>query len=140
MKKPRTLRRRVTIALLIAGIYPLLVLAYTWSCVLRLDLKGGRHGPLDAYRHALASSVVSYTIGRWAVNLITSVFESGGKASHNMDRHNNRIGAGIGAGSRSFGDLERAVSQAVENGTVNTTDPQRITWMTENQWHDGRFW
>ncbi len=140
MKKPRNLLRRVFVAVLIAGIYPLSVLVYTWSCVLRSDLKGGRHGPLDAYRHALASSVVSYTIGGWAVDLITSVFESGGKAPNNMDRHNNRIGAGIGAGSRTFSELERTVSQAVESGTADTTDPQRITWLPENQWRDGRFW
>lgn len=140
MKKPRILRRRIMIALRISGIYPLSVLAYTWSCVLRSDLEDGRHGPLNAYRHALASSVVSYTLGTWAVNLITSIFESGGKASNNMDRHNNRIGAGIGAASRSFAELERSVSQSVKNGAVNTTDPQRITLLTENQWRDGRFW
>lgn len=140
MKKPRNLLRRVFIAVLIAGIYPLSVLVYTWSCVLRSDLKGGRHGPLDAYRHALASSLVSYTIGTWAVNLTTSVFESSGKASNNMDRHNNRIGAAIGARSRSFRELEQSVTQAVEHGTVNSADPWRITWLNENQWRDGRFW
>ena len=140
MKKPRILRRRIVIALLIAGIYPFSVLVCTWAFVLRSDLKGGRHGPLDAYRHALASSLVSYTIGTWAVNLTTSVFESSGKASNHMDRHNNRIGAAIGARSGSFTELERSVSQAVENGTVNSADPWRITWLNENQWRNGRFW
>ena len=73
------------------------MIVFTWSHVLRSDLKGGRHGQLDAYRHALASATVSYTVGEWAVSLTTWVFESGGKDSNKMDIHNNRIGAKIGS-------------------------------------------
>src|SRR5688572_11426083 len=101
MKKKRKLRQ-VLGAALILSLYPLFVLTYTWSCVFRSDLEGGRHGPLDAYRHALASAVVSYTFGERSVGLVTSLMESKGKNSNKMDSHNNRIGAHIGANSRSF--------------------------------------
>lgn len=127
-------------ALLMAGIYPLSVLTFTWNCVLHSDLEGGRHGPLDAYRHALASSVVSYTIGAWAVNLITFVFESGSKDSNGMDRHNNRLGARLGADSHSFSSLERTVRQSVSKGGVHATDVNQITWLPEEKWRDSKLW
>ena len=125
---------------MILCVYPVCVIVFTWGHVLRSDLKGGRNGQLDAYRHALASATVSYTLGEWAVSLTTWVFESGGKDSNKMDIHNNRLGAKIGSNCRSFGDLESAVRQAVLDGEALTTDPAKITWLSPSMWRDGKFW
>ena len=107
---------------------------------MRSDLPGGRHGHLDAYRHSLASATVSYTLGEWAVNLVTSVFEWDDKDSNGMDRHNNRIGAGIGSRVESFHEIEPAVLQSVRKGAVNAANSNQITWLPANKWRDGRFW
>ena len=140
MMNKRKLRRGIGGLVLLLGIYPALVLVYTWSFVLRSDLRGGRHGPLDAYRHALASSVVSYTLNESAVDLITALFESKGKASNRMDRHNNRIGARLGRRATSFRELEPAVRRLVSKGTVDSADLDQITWLPENKWRDGWIW
>lgn len=122
------------------GAYPGWVLGYTWRHVLRSELQGGKNGPLDAYRHALASAVVSYTLGERVVHTVTVVMESGGKRSNRMDRHNNRIGAAIGAKARAFSELEPAVFRSIRNGQVDATDPNRITWMPKDTWRDRRLW
>ena len=140
MLNKRILLRGIGGLVLLLGMYPALVLVYTWSFVLRSDLRGGRHGPLDAYRHALASSVVAYTLNESAVDLITVLFESKGKASNRMDGHNNRIGARLGAHADSFRDLEPAVRQHVGNGAVAAVEPDQITWLPENKWRDGWIW
>ena len=140
MKNDRKLLRKVGALAILLGVYPAFVLGYTWGCVLRSDLRGGRHGPLDAYRHALASSVVAYTLNEAAVDLITGLFEAKGKASNRMDGHNNRIGARLGAHADSFRDLEPAVRQAVGNGAVDAADRDQITWLPENRWRDGWIW
>ena len=57
-----------------------------------------------------------------------------------MDRHNNRIGAQIGAASKSFRDLEPAVRQSVQNGTVNSTNATQITWLPKEKWRRARIW
>lgn len=139
MKKRKPWRRLLVLGVILS-IYPAFVLIYTWSFVFTSDLQGGKHGPLDAYRHALASSVVSYTLGEPAVDLVTRLFESSGKDSNAMDRHNNQIGAGIGARSKSFSELEPAVRQAVLNGAVDASDSEQITWLPEKRWRDGRIW
>jgi len=115
-------------------------MVFTWSHVLRSDLKGGRHGQLDAYRHALASATVSYTLGEWAVDVTTWIFESGKKDSNKMDIHNNRIGARLGTKAESFGDIEPAVRSAVLNGTVSSVDTEQITWLSSDRWRDGKLW
>ena len=107
---------------------------------MRSDLCGGRHGPLDACRHALASATVAWTLGDWAVNLTTAVFESSGKETGRMDRHNNRIGAVIGSQARSFSAIEPSVRAAVLNGCVSASDPDRITWLPPAMWRDDRLW
>ena len=136
----RKLLLRLTAAAVVLSIYPLFVLLYTWTCVYRSDLEGGRNGPLDAYRHTLASAVVSYTLDERAVNLVTRLMESKGKNSNTMDRHNNRIGAQIGATSKSFKDLEPTVLQSVQNGTVNSTNTDQITWLPKEKWRKQRLW
>lgn len=140
MKNKRKLLWKGGALALVLSIYPLFVLVYTWSCVLGSHLEGGRHGPCDAYRHALASAVVSYTLGERAVAITTTVMESRGRDSNKMDEHNNRIGARIGANSKSFHELEPSVRQAVLNGTVNSTDPHQVTWLPSAKWRKGRLW
>ena len=104
------------------------------------DFKGGRHGQLDAYRHALASATVSYTLGEWAVNLVTSVFEWNDKDSNKMDRHNNRIGAKIGSKVKSFSEIEPAVLERVKLGSEDVSDINQITWLPTKKWSEGRLW
>lgn len=139
MNKKKIMKWGVVLALL-ASIYPAFVLGFTWSFVLKSDLQGGKNGPLDAYRHTLASAVVSYTIGKSAVRLFTELVESRHKNSGIMDRHNNLIGASIGSECKSFRELEPAVHQAVLNGSVDSKEPWQITWLPEKEWHEGRFW
>ncbi len=138
--KKRKLLWRFSAFVALLSIYPVCVFAFTWSHVVKSDFKGGRNGQLDAYRHALASATVSYTLGEWAVNLVTIVFERGEKDSHKMDRHNNRIGAGIGSKLESFREIEPSVLQSVRKGAVDATDENQITWLPANKWRDGRFW
>jgi hypothetical protein len=64
---------------------------------MRSNFTGGRHGPLDAYRHTLASAVIGFTLGPRAVQWATWAMENAGKDANRMDRHNNLIGADIGA-------------------------------------------
>ncbi len=125
---------------LILSIYPMMVILYTWSHVLRSDFQGGRHGPLDAYRHTLASAVVSYTLGVKAVNIVTWVMESKGKASNTMDRHNNSVGARIGATVSGFSEIEPAVRQRIHHGAIDATNDHQTTWMPEDTWRKGRLW
>jgi len=140
MKKNRKLLWRLFTLTALLGAYPFCVLAFTWSHVLRSDLKGGRHGQLDAYRHALASATVSYTLGEWAVNLTTSAFEWDDKDSNKMDRHNNKIGAKIGSRVESFREIEPTVLRSVMNGAVDAADSNQITWLPSSKWREGRLW
>jgi hypothetical protein len=140
VKGKRKMILRLIAVIVVLSIYPLFVLVYTWSHVFRSDLVGGRHGPLDAYRHALASAVVSYTLDRRAVDVVSKLMEARGKDSNKMDSQNNRIGARVGAGARSFHELEPAVRQLVINGTVNSTNSNQITWLPKEKWRDGRIW
>ncbi len=121
-------------------IYPLCVLIYTWTCVFQSDLEGGRGGPLDAYRHTLASAVVSYTVGEWGVNLTTFLMESRGKDSNKMDRHNNQIGAKIGTHAKSFKELEPTVRKRVQAGAAYSKDKNQSTWLEKERWRDGKIW
>lgn len=140
MKKYRKWLSRITISVVALSIYPLFVLGYTWFHVVRSDFEGGRHGPLDAYRHTLASAVVSYTLGERAVALVTCVFESQDKDSNHMDGHNNRIGAAIGSTSPSFAELESTVRQRVLAGSQSSCNPDQVTWLRMERWGDARLW
>lgn len=125
---------------LLLAVYPAFVLGYTWSCVFKSDLPGGRNGPLDAYRHALASAVVSHTLGDSAVKLVTGLFESGGRDSNAMDSHNNQIGAAIGSRVKSFAQIAPSVRLAIQNGAVDAADINQITWLPESKWRNARMW
>lgn len=140
MKTSKKRRWKRGALVLVLSIYPLFVLLYVWSYVFRSDLDGGRNGPLDAYRHTLACSVVAYTLDERVVDLVTRLMESGNKNSNKMDIHNNRIGARIGAQAQSFRELEPAVHRAVSDGAINSADEHQITWLPEKRWRDSRFW
>ena len=140
MTKKRKLLLKLAAIALVLCIYPLCVLIYTWTCVFQSDLEGGRDGPLDAYRHTLASAVVSYTVGEWGVNLTTFLMESRGKDSNKMDRHNNRIGAKIGSHAKSFKELEPTVRKRVQAGAAYSKDTNQSTWLSKERWRDGKIW
>lgn len=127
----------VTVAL---GAYPGFVLGYTWTHVASSPLQGGRNGPLDAYRHTLASAVVAYTLGPSAVEMVSQVMESSTAESSAMDRHNNRIGAQIGTNAKRFAEIEPAVAAHVREGRENSALPDRTTWLPKNRWQEGWAW
>lgn len=131
---------RLCLVGLFLAVYPALVLLYTWHHVLKSDFEGGRNGMLDAYRHALASAVVSYTLGNWAVDLTTRLCESGQRPSNRMDTHNNRLGAKIGDEVKSFAQIESTVRQAVARGAMGSTDADQITWLPRSTWRAAKFW
>jgi hypothetical protein len=131
---------RIIAVVLLASVYPAFVLGYTWSHVVRSSLSGGRHGPLDAYRHTLAGAVVGFTLGSRAVAWATWAMENAGKDAGQMDRHNNLIGASIGASARSFDEIEPAVHARVLRGGINASDPGQVTWLPPERWGAGRLW
>lgn len=143
-KKPRRWRRR---ALLFAGClaaYPAFVVVTVYSITLSSGLPGGRHGPRDAYRHCLASAVVSYTTSPRLVEFVTQVMEGDGAgASHAMDAHNNRIGAAIGTDAPSWAEMLLSVRSAIDNGREELdparldADATRVVWLPRDRWRDG---
>lgn len=130
--------RRATLAAIALGAYPVFVLGSVYATTLRSDLPGGRNGPKDAYRHSLASATVAYTGSpRW-VEWVTRIMEhgDGGDAANAMDRHNNRLGARIGARARSWSEMRTEVLAAVQAGGVDVEDENRITWLPPERWRD----
>jgi hypothetical protein len=121
------------------GLYPGFVLGYTWYKVFHSDLEGGRHGPLDAYRHTLASAVVSYTSAEQVVFAVSAIMERNNKGPNRMDDHNNRIGALIGSQAEHFSDIEPLVQEYVHNGKVNATNMNQVTWLPEKRWKKSRL-
>jgi hypothetical protein len=130
----------IVVAVVLLAAYPAFVLGYTWSHVARAKLPGGRNGPLDAYRHTLASAVVAYSLSPRAVEWTSRVMERGGTPSNSMDRHNNRIGVGIGVRARSFGEIEPSVRGMVKSGTVDAPGPDQVTWLPPKHWHRATMW
>jgi len=140
VQRRKKLLIRIVAAVLLVSAYPAFVLGYTWSHVARSNLPGGRHGPLDAYRHTLASAVVAFTLSPHAVEWTTWVLERAGKDTNVMDRHNNHIGASIGARVRSFTEIEPAVNAQVRHGTVNASGPGQTTWLPPERWRPSWLW
>jgi len=138
--KGRPVLLTVVAVVLLLSAYPAFVLGYTWSHVASAGFPGGRHGPLDAYRHTLASAVVAFTLSPYAVELITQVMEGNAKRSSAMDRHNNRIGAMVGSQARSFAEIQPAVYALVQRGAVEASDPRQITWLPPADWRKGLLW
>ena len=130
----------VLIAVLLVSAYPAFVLGYTWSHVARSNLPGGRNGPLDAYRHTLASAVVAFTLSPRGVEWATSAMERGSKDANLMDRRNNQIGAAIGVRAHAFSEIEPAVQAEVLRGAVNAHDAVQVTWLPRERWRRSRLW
>lgn len=114
--------------------YPFALLVYVYGHTLTSGLPGNRHGPMDAYRHALASAFLAYTTSPRIVDIATAIMEYSSHPSSAMDRHNNAIGARIGADARSFSELQPRVLEQVRQGTVMAGDPQQVTWMPARTW------
>lgn len=130
--------KRLTACLLLLGAYPTFVFATVYSHWFAAALPGGRNGPADAYRHALASATVAYTgSSRW-VGWATEVMERDGIGSDSraMDAHNNRIGARIGSQAKDWGAMQAAVLRAVDSGRTDATSPDRITWLPRERWQN----
>ncbi len=144
MAAPRRLLKRLRWPLsfaLFVAVYPAFVLGTTYAHWLSVDLPGGRHGPSDAYRHSLASATVAYTGSpRW-VDWVTAVMENGGRgdAARAMDAHNNRLGARIGAAAGSWSEMQAGVLAAVKAGGMETSDPDRITWLPPDRWRESFY-
>jgi len=138
--KRTNLLLRIVTAVLLVSAYPAFVLGYTWSHVAHSNLQGGRHGPLDAYRHTLASAVVAFTLSPRAVEWVTSAMERDRNDANLMDQHNNGIGAAIGLRVRSFSEIEPAVQAQVQRGAVNARDAVQVTWLPPERWRRSRLW
>jgi hypothetical protein len=107
-----------------------------WTHCFQSDLAGGKNGPLDAYRHTLASATVAYTLSPAAVDWVTAAFEDQATPAGSMDAHNNAIGAALGARAAHFGDIAAMVSQQVQNGAENTAIATQTTWLAKRQWDE----
>jgi hypothetical protein len=123
----------------VAAAYPAAVLSYVYWVTMTSNLPGGRHGPQDAYRHALASAVVAYTLSPRVVDWVTAVMEPSDDPGDLMDRHNNFVGASIGASAASFAEIRPEVERRVHAGRVNARDPERITWLPPSEWRQLPF-
>jgi len=140
MKRRWKILIAVGAALVLLGCYPAFVLGYTWYHVAKSDLPGGRNGPLDAYRHTLASAVVAYTLDEKVVYGVSRLMEHHNAASNRMDRHNNYIGAHIGMRVQSFGEIKAEVARQVARGKAWARDRDQVTWMSEACWEGGKMW
>lgn len=117
--------------------YPVFVLGSVYARWFSADLPGGRNGPSDAYRHTLASATVAYTTTPLFVAWVTAVMEDADRHEMSaMDVHNNRIGARIGANAPSWSAMQAQVLKAVRGGSINSQDPDRITWLPPERWLD----
>ena len=130
----------IFVFLMIMSLYPALILGYTWFHVANAPFLGGRNGPLDAYRHTLASALVAYTLDQRVVNSVSIVMEFQNSRSNLMDKHNNDIGANIGMRAVSFSDIQPAVMNAVNQGTNNAKSPSQVTWLTSEYWKESTLW
>lgn len=140
LKRKRRWRTGLVLIGMLLTAYPAFVLTYTWSHVLQSPLPGGRHGPLDAYRHTLASAVVAYTLDARAVGLVNGVMERRGRRSNAMDIHNNLIGARIGARAMRFSDIEPMVARSVASGSIDAASTDQTTWLPQSDWKEGFAW
>jgi hypothetical protein len=134
---PKLLRRGLPVALVLAA-YPGFVLGTVYAHWFAASLPGGRNGPADAYRHALASATVAYTTSPRLVQLVTHVMERDGNGndSRAMDAHNNRLGARLGVEAPSWNAMQSAVLAAVKAGQIDARDDNQITWLPPNRWQN----
>ena len=135
---PSMLLRRVLPVAVALMAYPAFVLGTVYAHWFAAHLPGGRNGPADAYRHALASATVAYTTSPRLVLLVTHVMERDGQGSDSraMDAHNNRLGARIGVEAPGWDAMQAAVLAAVKAGGIDARDDNRITWLPPKRWQN----
>ncbi len=125
-------------------IYGALALSFVWWHCYTSNLNGGRNGQLDAYRHTLASAVVSYTSSPKIVTLVSLIMERKNLRANIMDKHNNTIGAQIGERisnrAESLKALESDMKMRVLQGAVNTLNSAQITWLPAQYWRESLWW
>lgn len=136
----RKLKSKWLLVLMVLAVYPACVLSYVWYHCLVSDFQGGKYGQLDAYRHTLASAVVTYTSSSKLVAVATAVMERKDKPSSLMDRHNNIIGVEIGQTATSFSQINGLVLQRVNDGTENAVEESQVTWLARPYWEKSLFW
>ena len=139
-RKQRPWRRLALCAAALAA-YPAFVLASVYAHWFAADLPGGRNGPADAYRHALASATVAYTSSPRLVDWATWAMEGDGSrgSSRAMDAHNNRIGARIGSTAPSWDAMQSTVLAAVHAGRVDADRAETITWLPPERWQNRTY-
>ena len=133
--------RRLALCAAVLAAYPAFVLASVYAHWFAADLPGGRNGPGDAYRHALASATVAYTSSPRLVDWATWVMEGDGSrgSSRAMDVHNNRLGARIGSTAPSWEAMQSAVLAAVHAGRVDADRAETITWLPRERWQNRTY-
>jgi hypothetical protein len=127
-------------AMLLPVTYGLFVLGFVWWQCFTSPLLGGRNGPLDAYRHTLASAVVAYTTSPKIVGLVSTIMERKGYAANLMDVHNNTIGAQIGNNAANFSALKPAVILHISQGAINANTATQTTWLPPPYWSESVLW
>lgn len=96
-------------------------------------LSGYRGGPMDAFRHSLASAYVARYVGKWAVVTFTDFTERNHSSKYDvMDMHNNNVGVLIGTSDTK--DIYDEVKLRVSRGKINSQEAHVITWLPENKW------
>ncbi|QDK40655.1 hypothetical protein DOM21_04130 [Bacteriovorax stolpii] len=128
--------KKSLIALVILGfLSPVIVVFILYRFAMSTGLPGRRGGPQDAFRHTYSTALIARYLSPKVVELVTRFCETD-PTSHfdQMDIHNNRIGTNIGLGS---GELYPTVMKKIKEGKINSTDPDVITWMPENEWDNG---
>lgn len=136
----RRLKSKWLLGSLLLAVYPVCVLSYVWYHCLVSDFQGGKNGQLDAYRHTLASAVVTYTSSSKLIAVATAVMERKDNPSNLMDRHNNIIGVEIGMTATSFSQINGLVLQRVNQGTENAVETSQVTWLATPYWEKSLFW
>ncbi len=134
------LKKYILWFLLVSFLYAFLVLSYVWWQCYQSNLPGGKYGPLDAYRHTLASAVVAYTSSPLLVKTITVIMERKHWPIDKMDEHNNAIGIRIGLQVHAFSTIENTVKTQITYGKINATNAQQTTWLARENWKENRFW
>lgn len=136
----KILQKIIQYTVILGCIYSASVLSFVWWHCYTSPLQGGKNGPLDAYRHTLASAVVSYTTSPKVVSLVTLVMEHKNKLPNLMDRHNNAIGAQLGTQVNAFAKLDSAVKSQIATGTINSTLSNQTTWLPKPYWGNHVWW
>ena len=133
-------KKYLILAILLPFLYLVFVLSFVWWHCYFSQFTGGKNGPLDAYRHTLASAVVAYTSSPKVVSLVTVVMERKGQQANLMDKHNNAIGAKIDKNATTFNALKPAVMLSISQGAINATQATQITWLPQQYWGESLFW